>query len=209
MIKLLAMSGMNLRSEKSSKITAFCLLLLLPVLLWSCGGGDTTSEDQNAESSASSTANTESPGSGSEETDTVVETPDETPIETPIETPEVEQSGQVTNENEAFKVSHEYPASVTVGENFVITLRVTPKVEMQAISVREEIADLIPVDSGDFIGMSGAALRALAISPTVGREYSYSFVARCESAGEYQLYGIAETRDYPRVWELIEISCAD
>ena len=113
-----------------------------------------------------------------------------------------------TNENAVLKIAHSVPSQATVGETFTVSITVTAKKRVSAVSVREALSGLTLVDAGSFIGIDQNTLRGLMLEPSAGESETFSYDASCEHPIRYTITGFAETPE-GRVWESVEVNCVE
>jgi len=113
-----------------------------------------------------------------------------------------------TYENSVLRISHSVPSEITVGETFTVSITITAKKSLPAVSVREALSGLTLVDPGAFIGIDNNTLRGLMLDPSAGDSETFSYDAVCDHPITYTVTGFAETQE-GRVWESVEIRCVE
>ncbi len=111
-------------------------------------------------------------------------------------------------ENAQLRITRQAPAQANVGAPFTVTLTVTAKQALPAVSVKENFDGLTLVDQGaDFIGVEGTTLRGLMIQPAAGATQNYTYQLQCAAEGTFTITGTAESRDVQAVTESSTITC--
>jgi len=109
-------------------------------------------------------------------------------------------------ETAEMRISRSAPAQAAVGETFTVELTVTAKVDLGAISVKEDFGGLTLVDSGDFI-LVDRLLRAVMIRPTAGTTQTFTYQLSCPREGTFTITGTAESRGVPTARVTSTITC--
>lgn len=111
-------------------------------------------------------------------------------------------------ENAQLRITRQAPTQANVGTPFTVTLTVTAKQALPAVSVKENFDGLTLVDQGaDFIGVEGTTLRGLMIQPAAGATQNYTYRLQCAAEGNFTITGTAESRDVQAVRESSTITC--
>jgi hypothetical protein len=111
-------------------------------------------------------------------------------------------------ENAQLSITRQAPAQANVGQPFTVTLTVTAKQALPAVSVKENFDGFTLVDQGaDFIGVEGTTLRGLMIQPAAGATQTFTYQLSCPSEGTFTISGTAESRNVPSVTETTTITC--
>jgi hypothetical protein len=112
-------------------------------------------------------------------------------------------------ETAELRISRQAPAQAGVGETFTVTLTVTAKTALPAVSVKEDFNGLTLVDQGpDFIGLDPpSTLRGLMIGPAAGTTQTFTYQLSCPREGTFTITGTAESRDVPTVTVSTTITC--
>jgi hypothetical protein len=118
------------------------------------------------------------------------------------------QSVQAQAESPELRVVRQVPAQVNVGQPFNVTLTVTAKTALPAVSVKENFDGLTLVDQGaDFIGLEGTTLRGLMIQPAAGTTQNFRYTLSCPAEGTYTITATVESRGIAPVTETSTIQC--
>lgn len=111
-------------------------------------------------------------------------------------------------ETAEMRITRQVPAQASVGVPFSVTLTVTAKVALPAVSVKENFDGLTLVDMGtDFIGVEDTTLRGLMIQPAAGTTKEFRYKVQCPREGTFTITGTAESRGIPSATETSTITC--
>jgi len=119
----------------------------------------------------------------------------------PSQGPSVPKSG-------ILEVDREHPKQARVGETITVSLVVTVKEPLPAVSVKENFDGLTLVDPGvDFLGVVNSTLRGLIIKPAAGIQKTFTYQVKCEYPITYMITAIAESKGVEPVWKTTQITC--
>ncbi len=106
------------------------------------------------------------------------------------------------------EVYREHPEQARVGETITVTLVVTVKETLPAVSVKENFDGLTLVDPGlDFLGVEDSVLRGLIVKPAAGTQKTFTYQVKCEYPITYTITAIVESKGVEPVWETTQITC--